>query len=290
MVHAKSTADGHIVAKELSFFGNRDEAEILGEDIDIVGRRDGEAGLEFARQVGVAIHRLVFRCTSGDEFLIEIDLVIGAGLGKRIVTPSRSMGVNLLKDGIALGIGRCHDIAVHITAGGDGIEQDRVHSLHELFHISFEDAVELKGLTGGESQGGCGDILGELIQDAPLLRSRPASGESDAEQKGEGLFLAFLLQDIALIAVILNVEAVKFAELITLLADAARGRIGNLGGDVAAQMTGVDLHYLVDGKFRGGSLGNIGIGNHGFNGDLYSRIVLILEFDFIVSEIAGESF
>ena len=62
------------------------------------------------------------------------------------------MVVNLLGGSTAFGIRRGHDIAVHIAAGRDGIEENLVHALDELFDIALEDAVKLEGLARGEAE------------------------------------------------------------------------------------------------------------------------------------------
>ena len=154
VAHAESAADSHIITSELAVLRNGDESEILREDIDIVRGRDGEAGFEFAREVGIPVHRLNLGLSSGNEFLIEIDLMIGAALRECILAPGNSMFIDLLLDWIALGIWRSHDVTIHITAGSNGIKQHLMHSFYECLHISLEHPVELEGLPCGETQGG----------------------------------------------------------------------------------------------------------------------------------------
>ena len=219
MTHSQSPADGHIVAEEFPVLGNRDEAEILGEDVDIVGGRNGEAGLEFAREIRFTIHRFALGFPSGDEFLVEVDLVVGPGLGQGEFAPGHRVGVNLLLDRIPLRVGRSHDVAVHVAAGGDGIEQDLMHALHELLDVSLEDSVKLKGLARGESQGRGGYLVGQLVEDEPLLGRGFAAGEADTEHECEGLFFPLLFEGIAQIPVILHVETVELGELVALFGD-----------------------------------------------------------------------
>jgi len=152
MAHAKAAADGDIVAEELAVLNDGDVAEVLGVDIDIVRGREDEACLEFAREVGVAIHRFALRLTAGDEFLIEVNLVIGASLWEGKFAPGFRLVVDELGGSAAFGIWWGHDIAVHIATGCDGIDESLVHALDELFDIALQDTVELEGLARGDAE------------------------------------------------------------------------------------------------------------------------------------------
>ena len=77
--------------------------------------------------------------------------MVGAGFRKGEFAPRDSSIIDLLGGYAALGVWRCHDIAVHITTGGDGIEENLVHALDELFDIALEHAVELEGLARGQA-------------------------------------------------------------------------------------------------------------------------------------------
>jgi len=82
MAHSEATAERDIVADELAVIDDRDGSEILREDIQIVRGRQHESAFEFAREAGVALHRILLGLAAGDEFLIEIDLMVGAVFGK----------------------------------------------------------------------------------------------------------------------------------------------------------------------------------------------------------------
>jgi len=43
----------------LVLFENRDEAEIVGEDVDVIYRRNDKRGLEFTRQISFAVKRIL---------------------------------------------------------------------------------------------------------------------------------------------------------------------------------------------------------------------------------------
>src|SRR5258706_69338 len=84
--------------------------------------------------------------------------LISAGFWQRVFAPIPGVFIDLLEDGAALGIRRGHDVAIHVAAGGDGVEQHLVHALHQWLHIAFEDAVELKSLPCGDAQRGRGEF------------------------------------------------------------------------------------------------------------------------------------
>ncbi len=46
MAHAQAAADHHVVTDEDAFFDDADKTEVLGKDVHIVRRRDGEPGLD----------------------------------------------------------------------------------------------------------------------------------------------------------------------------------------------------------------------------------------------------
>src|SRR5688572_12636414 len=55
MTHRETATDGDVVADEVLIFDDRNEAKIIGENIDIVRRWQREARLEFARQIRRAV-------------------------------------------------------------------------------------------------------------------------------------------------------------------------------------------------------------------------------------------
>ena len=162
--------------------------------------------------------------------------MIGAGFGKGEFAPGHGGIVDLLGRRAALGVWRCHDIAVHITTGGDGIEENLVHALDELFDIALEHAVELEGLAGGQAERRRGDIPRELIENEPLGGRCLAAGQAHAEHEGEGFFLSGLFEGHAQVTVVLEIKPVEFRELTGLFGDGPRGGIGEFLGDRAAQV------------------------------------------------------
>ena len=101
-----------------------------------------------------------------------------------------------------------------------------MHALHKLLHVTLQDSVELEGLARGETEGRRGDLVGQLVEDDPLLGCGLAAREADAKHEGEGLFLTLLLEGIAQVAVILHVETVELGELVALLGDVPGRGVG----------------------------------------------------------------
>ena len=150
MAHAQPAADRDVVARQFSAFDDGDKPEVLAEDIDVVGRRHGKSGFEFPRQIGRPVQGFVL--AAGHEFLVEIDLVIGAGFRQGKFAPGAGVIIDLLDDGVALRVGRGHDVAVDVAAGGDGVEQGLMHALDEFFDVALEHTVKLKRLPRGQTQ------------------------------------------------------------------------------------------------------------------------------------------
>ena len=78
--HAHAAADGDVVADHLAVLArDGDEAQVLGEHVDVVGRRHRDHGLELARQVVPAVDRLLVDLRVDHLLAVQPDLVIGAG-------------------------------------------------------------------------------------------------------------------------------------------------------------------------------------------------------------------
>lgn len=245
-------ADGDIVAHQLPVLEDGDVTQILGINIHIVGRRHGEAGLEFTRQIGVAVEGLHLRLAPGDQLFIEPNLVIGPRLGQRVLGPSLGILVNLLQRGCLLGVDRGHDVAIHVAAGRDGIEQDPVHALDQGLHVAFEHTMKLEGLAGREPQRGRSQFGGELIQHQPLPRRGFATRQADPQHERVGLVLARFFEREPLIAVVLLVSAVKLDQLLAIGRHRRGGRIGELRLEVATQVLRSGLDALVGDERPGG--------------------------------------
>ena len=94
---AHAAADRDIEAGQDAVLDDRDEAEIVGEDVDIVVRRHGEGDLELAWQIGLAVQRLALGFAAGNALLVEPDLVVGAAVRLQVFGQARGL---LMDDGV----------------------------------------------------------------------------------------------------------------------------------------------------------------------------------------------
>jgi len=248
MGHAHAATDGDVVADDLVVFDDGDKAEVVGEDVDVIARGNGDDGLELARQVVLAVDGLFgigdvvdLRRIVGDLDLfagavVEPDLVIGAGAGAEVV---RDLGGEFEHVGVDLRLMRvriAHHVAIHITAGGESVEEGLVDLGDGLFEIALDDAVELESLPGRELERSVGMLESDAVHLEPLHRRGDAAGDADADHERVGgleLLLAALFADVA---VVLLVDAVKLGELLIVLRDGSGRRVGESFEDGAAQV------------------------------------------------------
>ena len=156
MTAAHAAADGEIVAGELVVFENRDEAEVVGKDVNVIHRRNDKRGLELARQISFAVKRVL-------EILVR--RVVEVQL--RAINPNRMirLGARLKRVGHAfaifknlrarLGVGGCwrrHDVAVHVAAGRKCRKHRLVDLLHERAEAGLHNAVKLYALARRDAE------------------------------------------------------------------------------------------------------------------------------------------
>ncbi len=118
--HSHAAADRDVPALDLTFVvEDRDIAEVVGVDVDVVRRRNRDHRLEFARQISLAVNRLHDLVVTTDDLLaIEPDLAIGRRAWGQVVgnrageVEGRGVGLRLMRIGIA------HHVAVDVAAGG----------------------------------------------------------------------------------------------------------------------------------------------------------------------------
>ena len=218
----------------------------MREDIDVVDRRHRHHDLELARQIGLAIDRLHYLILAADDtFAVEPDLAIGRrarrqvrGDGARKVD-CRGMRARLIRVGIA------HDVAVDVAAGGDRIEKRGVDRTHGRLQVRLDDAVQLHRLPRGQPHRPVGIGARHLVDRQPLRRREHAAGNAHAQHKGEGFLHALLGALGAQVAVVLQVEAVEFDELLVVLHDRAGNILAQALLKRAAQIIARFLDALV---------------------------------------------
>ncbi len=125
---AHAAANRDVVAFQLALLRDGDEAKVLSVDVDVVVRRNDEAGLEFTRQILLAEERL-FGFGGRHPLLAVPDFMIGAQIGPRVVAEALRRVVDFRVQGGEAGIDGGHDAAHDVAAGGDGVDQDLVQPL-----------------------------------------------------------------------------------------------------------------------------------------------------------------
>jgi len=150
--------------------------------------------------------------------------------------------LDLLGDFVDGRVGGCGDVAVDVAAGGQGGGEGLVDRLDEGADALLGDAVELEGLARGDAQGAVGEATGEFVVHEVLSGRDDAAGLSRADH--HGVFLG----DLALIAVVLLVDAVEFDELLVVTAETVGGRVGEGLADRPGKVGLFGLHDLVLGE------------------------------------------
>ena len=267
--HAEATADGDVEAGEFlaGGVGDGDEAEVVRVNVHVVARRDGDDGLEFAREIGGTVERLGLGLATGNERVAaDPDFVVGASARGEVVADGFRNGERLGVEGGLLGIGVAHNIAVHVAAGREGVEEGAVDGVDGRPEVALEDAVKLEGLARGELERAVGVGIGEGVEGDPLRRRADAAGDADARHEAEGFFFAFLAALVAQVAVVLAVDAVEFREVAAVLGDGAGGVVGEVAENISAEEIAGGLEALVLGERLGGGSSGSGGGGRGGRG------------------------
>ena len=243
MAAAHATASRQVVADELAVLDDGDEAHALGEDVDVVHRRDDEADLELPRQVGLAVERVdkvfVLGRIQVELHAVDPDGVVGLGLREQGLGDFLGIFVHLLASDADGRHGRGHDVAIHITAGGQGVDHGLIDLAHERAETVLDHTVKLDALTGGQAQGVVGALGGEIVEGDPLAGTQDAARDAAADHPD------VLLAALAEVAIVLLINAVEFDELLVVCGKAGKRGVRQSGGDVPGQGRNGRLEFFV---------------------------------------------
>ena len=221
--HAHAAAGNQVVAEQLVALGDDNEPEVVGENVDVIQRRNCEGRLEFARQIRLPIERVHEILVAGViqvEFLaFNPDFVIRAcGRVKR-----GGQGTGLFQHVVHQRTrGRCrrrHDVAFHVPARGNRRDQRLVQPLDGLAQARFDAAVKLKVLARRYPERVVGVLGSQRVAGQILSSAQNAPGELRAHHENP------LLGDLALVAVVLLVNPMKLQEFIVVLREVVHFRI-----------------------------------------------------------------
>ena len=132
MRNTHTTTGSNVEACELAVRANdRDETDVIGEDIDVIRRWYGNSDLELrqasasllidneiksmnlARQVELAVERLmVLQCFTGNKLLVEPDLVVGRSAREQVLARRLCERIHLVMQLRELRDRRDKDVAV----------------------------------------------------------------------------------------------------------------------------------------------------------------------------------
>lgn len=241
--HPHAAADDDVEALQFVAAEISDDSDVLSVDIDAVIAQIGDAGLELAGQVIAAVDGLLIRLGGDCLLAIEPDLVVGAGLRQQAVADE--LGVLLNLDALAVfGGGRAaHYVALQVSAGSQGGDQRLVHGADGGLQPAFQHPMELEVLPRGHPQRVVGVARGQLVADQVLIGAQDAARDFEADHEDPSLVLAFPLQLLAEVAVVLLVDAVELKDLIVLFGE-VRGIASQLFGNTTSKVVTVALDEL----------------------------------------------
>ncbi len=245
MRHAHAAADHHVVADDAAGLLDRDEAQVVREHVDVVVRRQCDGDLELPRHIGAAVDRFVFLLAARELFAVDPDLVPGAALRQQMrpdrLRQPRHLGMRAALPRIDA---RDH-VAVHVAAGGDGVEHRVVEAAYRVTQVALDDAVELDGLPRGQPQRAVAAFARDPLRRQPLPWRQDTAGHAQPRHEDERLLHLLASAFGAQVAIVLHVDAVEFGQLLIVVRQRAGLHAGQAIGDGAAQQAAVGLDRFV---------------------------------------------
>ena len=253
MGHAHAAADGHVPAGDVAgVIRDRDVAEVMREDIDVVRGRHRHHDLEFARQIGLAVDRLDHLAFAArDALAVEPDLAIGRRMRQQMIgdrarqLERRRMRARLLRQQLHM--------TLRLTSPQAAMElsKTRIDRLHRRLQVRLDDAVQLDGLARGEPHRAVAVVAGDLVEREPLLRRQHPARDAHADHEGERLLHLLAGALGPQVAVVLQVHAVELHQLLIVLDDRAGDLLAQALLERAAQIVARFLDALVARQFVG---------------------------------------
>ena len=165
--------------------------------------------------------------------------MVGGGAREEGAGDRERIFVDLHGDLVDGRVGRSGDVTVHVATGGEGGGERVVDRLDQRADAFLEHAVELEGLAGSDAQGAVGEATRELVVDEILGGRDDATGLASAHHHG------VLFARLALVAVILLIDAVELDELLVVPREAIGFRVGEGFANIAGKVGFVRLQEFV---------------------------------------------
>ncbi|MNJ45641.1 hypothetical protein D3C77_407470 [compost metagenome] len=228
MRHSHAAAHRDVKTLQLSVLYNRNEPQILRENINIVRRRYSYANLELTRQIDMSVNRLLLRLAViavNHLFTVKPNLMVSIGSRIKMIAylarPVVYLGMNFR----LVWVGIAHHVSVNVATCGQRAEQCLIHFLNGFLQVPFDNTMELKGLPGCQTNGSVRIFLGYAVHHQPLLRCNDTARRAHSKHKLIGwlqfLFMALVPQ----ITIILHIAAMEFHQPIIIFRYGARNWI-----------------------------------------------------------------
>ena len=120
-----------------------------------------------------------------------------------------------------VGIRITHHVTIDIAASSDRIEQRRVNGFERRLQIRFDNSVQLHRLPRGQTHGAVRIVARDLIECKPLFWTEHAARNANADHEGEGLLHFFSRTLRPQVAIVLQIHAVEFDQLLVVFDDSA---------------------------------------------------------------------
>ena len=239
----QAAAHQQVKADQLAVFGNRHEVHVVGVQVDIVLRRDHYRGFKLTRQVGLAEDRLFIG--GRDFFLIEPDLCIGARARQQVLG---DLLRPLVRFGMQLGLIRvrgAEHVTVHVVGGRQRVQPNGVQHLVHRLDVLLQNAVELEGLTVGQTDAAVDSVFtGKLVDRLPLFGGNHPTRQTAAQQHRVTRLQLLLCTLGADVAVVLLVHAVETDQQEVVAFETAGETVIQIFSNGATQIVAFQLHAL----------------------------------------------
>ena len=140
MRHAKTAPYQDGVTFRLAIRGMGNKADVLRVNVHIIAGRDGDADLELARQIILAVEGFVFGLRRRIQFFtVKPDFRIRAGLGEQRLRQFIGQFLSLTMDRGAQWRWGSHHIAHEVATGSNGSDARLADSGNAFLQSAFED-------------------------------------------------------------------------------------------------------------------------------------------------------
>ncbi len=160
--HAHAPAHQHVVAGHLKILAQRQQAHVLGVEIDAIVAGQADGHLEFPRQVAGAVERLDRVAVGGvrRRGLAQPDFAVGGRAGPQVPRQVAGHPLDLAMDRVAAIRRRAtHDVAGGVAAGPQRRQPHFVEAPQRPHQVLLRHAVELQALPGGDPESAAAHLI-----------------------------------------------------------------------------------------------------------------------------------